>query len=49
MADKPLYNQDSTDVLVALKTDAKIGLTGQEAKERFEKNGPNQLNEAKIN
>ncbi|KAI3473720.1 hypothetical protein Pfo_031480 [Paulownia fortunei] len=47
MADKPLYNQDSTDVLVALKTDAKAGLTGQEAKARFEKNGPNQLNEAK--
>jgi len=47
MADKPLYNQDSTDVLVALKTDAKVGLTGQEAKARFEKNGPNQLNEAK--
>ncbi|KAA8326604.1 calcium-translocating P-type ATPase, PMCA-type [Leuconostoc carnosum] len=47
MADKPLYNQDNATVLSDLQTEAQSGLTSSEAANRLEKNGPNQLNEAK--
>ncbi|MBC9702561.1 MAG: HAD-IC family P-type ATPase, partial [Leuconostoc sp.] len=47
MADKPLYNQDNTEVLSHLQTDASKGLSSSEANKRLEQNGANQLNEAK--
>lgn len=46
MAEKPLYNQDVTQVLSQLQTNGKTGLTQSEARNRLNHDGPNQLKEA---
>ena len=47
MADKPLYNQDNTEVLSHLQTDASKGLSSSEANKRLE-NVKSAIKKAKI-